>query len=58
MKCDNKCKNCMKDAPYRFCCKFECGQHEFCNLCKKKYISPDQTNEFTNAVKKTESLRW
>lgn len=34
MKCDNKCKNCMKDAPYKFYCKFECGQHEFCKLCK------------------------
>lgn len=34
MECNNKCKECMKDAPYKFCCKLECGEHEFCKLCK------------------------
>ena len=24
----------MKDAPYKFCCKLECGGHEFCKQCK------------------------
>ena len=30
----SKCKECMKDAPYSYCCKYECGQHEFCRGCK------------------------
>lgn len=30
----NNCGECMKDAPYRFCCKDECGEHEFCKRCK------------------------
>lgn len=34
MECNNKCKECMKDAPYKFCCKLECGEHEFCKQCK------------------------
>ena len=29
-----KCDECMKDAPYRYCCKTECGQHEFCRGCE------------------------
>lgn len=28
------CKECMKGAPYDCCCKIECGQHEFCRVCK------------------------
>lgn len=28
-----KCKICMHDAPYTFCCKVECNEHEFCNDC-------------------------
>ena len=27
------CEECMKDAPYEYCCKFECGEHEFCREC-------------------------
>lgn len=27
------CSDCMKDAPYIFCCKRECGEHEFCRGC-------------------------
>lgn len=27
------CNECMYDAPYEFCCKFECGEHEFCRNC-------------------------
>lgn len=30
---DCKCKNCIIDAPYTFCCKIECGEHEFCKGC-------------------------
>ena len=28
------CKECMEGAPYNYCCKIECGQHEFCRDCK------------------------
>ena len=29
----NDCSECMKGSPYRFCCKDECGEHEFCRGC-------------------------
>ena len=29
-----KCHECMKDAPYMFCCKCYCGEYEFCRYCK------------------------
>ena len=29
-----KCCECMKDAPYDFCCKTECGEHYFCKGCE------------------------
>ena len=29
------CEKCMEDAPYEYCCKFECGEHEFCRGCQK-----------------------
>lgn len=27
------CEECMNGSPYKFCCKLECGQHEFCKNC-------------------------
>lgn len=30
------CERCMYDAPYRWCCKLECGEHEFCRNCTAK----------------------
>ena len=30
----SKCDECMKDAPYTFCCRMECGEHEFCRGCE------------------------
>lgn len=27
------CNDCMDGAPYKFCCKLECGEHEFCRNC-------------------------
>ena len=27
------CQACMSGAPYDFCCKHECGEHEFCRGC-------------------------
>lgn len=33
-ECENiKCNECMKDAPYKYCCKLECREHEFCREC-------------------------
>lgn len=29
----NDCNKCMKGSPHRFCCKDECGEHEFCRRC-------------------------
>ena len=29
----NNCNECMKGYPYNFCCKDECGEHEFCRGC-------------------------
>lgn len=28
------CKTCMKGAPYDYCCRKECREHEFCKECK------------------------
>lgn len=33
--CTGSCEECMKDAPYEYCCKLECGEHEFCRRCPK-----------------------
>ena len=30
----SECDECMKDAPYTFCCRMECGEHEFCRGCE------------------------
>lgn len=27
------CNECMNGAPYKFCCKLECREHEFCRNC-------------------------
>lgn len=27
------CKECMKDTPHPYCCRLECGEHEFCRNC-------------------------
>lgn len=32
---DITCEECMKDAPHDYCCKIECGEHEFCKGCQK-----------------------
>ena len=32
----NKCKECMDGAPYEYCCKVECDEHEFCRHCEAK----------------------
>ena len=29
-----RCKNCMNDAPYEWCCKHHCGQYDFCEICE------------------------
>lgn len=30
----DKCKECMEGTPHNYCCKLECGEHEFCRNCK------------------------
>lgn len=34
------CEECMKGAPFRWCCKIECGEHEFCRGCQ--YLSRNE----------------
>lgn len=29
------CKECMGNAPYNYCCRDECGEHEFCRGCER-----------------------
>lgn len=31
-----KCKECMYDAPYRWCCKEVCMEQEACRNCEAK----------------------
>ena len=33
---EKDCNECMFDAPYEYCCKVECNEHEFCRGCKAK----------------------
>ena len=33
-----ECEECMKDAPYEYCCKLECGEHEFCRRCQDELL--------------------
>lgn len=44
MSCtENKnCNTCMAGAPYSYCCKSECGEHEFCRNCD--YTNPSKNN--------------
>ena len=35
------CEECMKGAPYAFCCKRECREHEFCRGCS--YVSKNNS---------------
>ena len=45
--CDS-CIECMKDAPYHFCCRDECGEHEFCRDCKTREIYSNSKNDEPN----------
>lgn len=31
-----KCGECMRSAPWRWCCKLECGQREECKDCESE----------------------
>lgn len=45
----------MKEAPFRWCCKFECGEHEFCRNCQ--YPSRNEVcpkSETLNSIDKKE----
>lgn len=40
------CNDCMEGAPYKFCCKLECREHEFCRNCS--YISKNKHCPYTH----------
>ena len=40
------CNDCMEGAPYKFCCKLECMEHEFCRNCS--YISKNKHCPYTH----------
>ena len=40
------CNECMNGAPYKFCCKLECREHEFCRNCS--YISKNKHCPYTH----------
>lgn len=29
----NDCNKCMQGSPFKFCCRDECKEHEFCRTC-------------------------
>ena len=43
------CNECMNGAPYKFCCKLECREHEFCRNCSyvsnNKYCPHNKTEQ-------------
>ena len=45
----NDCSECMKGSPYRFCCKDECGEHEFCRGCA--YRDRKQIRDFIQEMR-------
>lgn len=45
----DNCQDCMEDAPYHFCCKKECGEHEFCRGCNVKSRGNHCPNEMKGA---------
>ena len=47
----NDCSECMKGSPYRFCCKDECGEHEFCRGCAYR-DGRKQIREFIGEIMK------
>lgn len=40
------CNECMKGSPYKFCCRLECGEHEFCRGCS--YVNKNNTCCYKN----------
>ena len=43
------CEECMKGAPYIFCCKRECGEHELCRGCTYRK-SLEETQCFDDSI--------
>ena len=39
------CAVCMYDAPHWYCCRLECGEHEFCRNCKAECRQGDDCHE-------------
>lgn len=46
------CKECMKGAPFDFCCRIECREHEFCRGCT---FIKTSSNDEKERKKETES---
>ncbi len=40
------CNECMKGSPYKFCCRLECGEHEFCRGCS--YVNKNNSCCYKN----------
>lgn len=51
----NGCKECMKGAPFDFCCRYECREHEFCRGCT--FIKTSSNNEKEKKETKEEKLK-
>lgn len=41
---ENTCDECMKDAPSPWCCRMECGEHEFCRDCEAEARKQPEKN--------------
>ena len=45
------CSKCMEGAPFHFCCRKECGEHQFCTICidseleRQKRLKQKNNNE-------------
>jgi len=41
----DECLKCMKDAPWHWwCCRMECGEHEFCRGCEAEARKQPERN--------------
>ena len=59
MECDlivKDCNECMKDSPYPFYCKAECGEHEYCRGCTWPNINAYR-KAISNSDKDVEQLK-
>lgn len=50
------CNECMKNSPYPFCCRAECGEHEYCSGCNWPNNRSSSNNDSENDLLKKNSL--